>query len=730
MADDEKVDILVVDDLPEKLLVYQTVLEGLGQNVVTARSGREALRYLLEREFALILLDVHMPEMDGFETAAMIRSRRQTAHTPIIFVTAFGDEMHTAQGYSLGAVDYILSPVVPEILRTKVGVFVDLFKKTLQVRKQAEERVVLAREQAARAAAEEASRRSAFLAEASTVLVHSLDRQAISRGLVRQAIPFLGDLCALSLATDSSDRTCCIDIAWIEPSDSACRQITLESHGALGALHEILHRVIGSGVTEFHPRIADLIQFDALQPVAGASDAIDQTRIRSATALSPSSVFSVPLKTRGQTFGALAVARREPRATFGSDDFALAEDLAARATVAIENARLYHHVQENDRRKNEFLAMLAHELRNPLAPIRSAVEMVRMLEIEDENLRWASEIISRQVDQLVRLVDDLLDISRISEGKIQLRSETVDARSIVARAVEISRPAIDARKHLLTLSAPSSPLSVNADAVRMAQVLANLLNNASKYTDEGGRIDLELARSGDEAVFRVRDNGIGIAREKLVTVFDLFTQVDNSLDRTQGGLGIGLTLVRVLVQMHGGTVQALSEGENRGSQFVIRLPALDETVPIAVGGPHAVPCVERPVARRILIVDDYPLVAESLMRVLALAGHQVRIAHDGPAALEAIPTFQPEVIVLDIGLPGMNGYDLARQIRSEAASNSVTLIAATGYGQTDDRRRAHEAGFDHHLTKPVDCAALLELIEMTRIKPRGQESSSPLLSTA
>ena len=226
MANDEKVDILVVDDLPEKLLVYQTVLEGLGQNVITARSGREALRFLLDREFAVILLDVHMPEMDGFETASMIRSRRQTAHTPIIFVTAFGDEMHTAQGYSLGAVDYILSPVVPEILRTKVGVFVDLFKKTLQVRRQAEERVALAREQAARAAAEEASRRSAFLAEASTVLVHSLDLKAISRGLVRQAIPFLGDLCALSLLNESSDAKHCTDIAWIDPSDSACRQIT------------------------------------------------------------------------------------------------------------------------------------------------------------------------------------------------------------------------------------------------------------------------------------------------------------------------------------------------------------------------------------------------------------------------------------------------------------------------------------------------------------------------
>ena len=276
-----------------------------------------------------------------------------------------------------------------------------------------------------------------------------------------------------------------------------------------------------------------------------------------------------------------AIARRGSGAIIGPDDVALAEDLAGRATVAIENARLYRHVQENDRRKNEFLAMLAHELRNPLAPIRSAVEMLQMLEIEDENLRWAGEIISRQVDQLVRLVDDLLDISRITGGKIQLRIQTVDARSIVARAVEISRPAIDARKHAADAVRAGGTLPMNADLVRMAQVLANLLNNASKYTTEGGRIDLDLVRSGNEAVFRVRDNGIGIAADKLASVFDLFTQVDNSLDRTQGGLGIGLTLVRFLVKLHGGTVQAMSDGPNRGSQFVIRVPALAETVPVA-----------------------------------------------------------------------------------------------------------------------------------------------------
>jgi signal transduction histidine kinase/DNA-binding response OmpR family regulator len=730
MANDEKVDILVVDDLPEKLLIYNTVLEGLGQNIVTALSGREALRLLLEREFAVILLDVNMPDMDGFETAAMIRSRRRTAHTPIIFVTAFSDDMHTAQGYSLGAVDYILSPIVPEILRTKVGVFVDLFKKTLQVRRQAEEHVALARAEAARAAAEAANRRSAFLAEASRVLVQSLDQEAIARGLVRQAVPFLGDLCALALTLDPDDRHVRTELAWIDPSQGSCHQTTRSPDQPLDPLAIVLSRVVEHGAAEFHPQIAELSHIASPGLIGDASDPTGAARPGKPCDLGSCSVFAAPLKARGQTLGALAVARRQPGPPFGPDDLALAEDLAARASVAVENARLYHHVQENDRRKNEFLAMLAHELRNPLAPIRSAVELLRLLELEDQNVVWASEVISRQVDHMVRLVDDLLDISRISGGKIQLRTETVDARSIIGRAVETSRPVIDARKHTLNLCLPSEPLPIKADPVRLAQVLANLLNNAAKFTQAEGTIELELARSGTEAIFSIRDNGIGISAEKLLAVFDPFTQVDQSLDRAQGGLGIGLTLVRRLVEMHGGSVRASSEGANRGSQFVIRLPALDEPLSVkSQSQPPARPLENLP-PRRILVVDDYPRVAETLMKMLALAGHEVRIALDGPAALEEFSTFQPEVVVLDIGLPAMDGYEVARQIRNAPNSPAVTLIAVTGYGQQDDRRRSREAGFDHHLTKPVDSVALLELIASNGGNPDGHESSSPLLSPA
>ena len=293
-----------------------------------------------------------------------------------------------------------------------------------------------------------------------------------------------------------------------------------------------------------------------------------------ARGIAPHSVLAVPLCARGHCLGVIALAIGEGRSPFGPEEVSLARDLAGRAAIAIDNARLYRDVQENNRRKNEFLAMLAHELRNPLAPIRNAAEILRMLNIPDTNLLWASDVIGRQVEHLVRLVDDLLDISRITGGKIQLRIETVDAAVAVSRAVETSRPLIDSRRHELNVDLPAYPILVKADLVRLSQVLSNLLNNAAKYTEEGGRIDLEVTHEAGEVVFRVGDNGIGITPEMLPRIFDLFTQVDRSLDRSQGGLGVGLTLVRQLVEMHGGTVRVHSDGPNCGSVFVVRLPAM------------------------------------------------------------------------------------------------------------------------------------------------------------
>ena len=674
----DKINILVVDDMPDKLLALRTVLEGLGENVVTARSGREALRQLLERDFAVILLDVSMPDMDGLETAELIRGRPRTRHTPIIFVTAFDDERRLTRGYSLGAVDYILSPVPPEVLRTKVGVFVDLYRMTEQVKRQAEERVALAREQAARAAAEAAARRLEFLARAGAALGRSLDFPATLRGLAGLPVPFLADSAvAVHVEPDGRWRT------------------ETEGGDLSEAVAAVLRRALAEGKTV------------RVEAAAGG----------------PAEVLAVPLRSRGAVMGALAL--EAVRRRYTAEDVALAEDLAARGAAALENARLYHDLHEQDHRKTEFLAMLAHELRNPLAPIRNAVQLLRQPAGDAPGKQWAGDVIERQVQQMVRLVDDLLDVSRITRGKVTLRTEPLDAAAVATAAVETSRPLIDARGHELTVALPPEPLWVTADPARLAQVLANLLNNAAKYTEKGGRIELLVERDGDEAVFRVRDTGVGIAAEMLPCVFDLFTQIDRSLDRSEGGLGIGLTLVRRLVELHGGTVQAFSAGPGRGSEFVVRLPAL-ATAPAGAEVDLSLPCNGAHKAApegggpRVLVVDDNRDSARSLALLLEQVGCEVRTAYDGEAALEAAEAFDPDAVLLDIGLPRLNGFEAARRLRARQQRRPLLLIAVTGYGHEEYRQQAQAAGFDHHFVKPVELEALQQVLSDWTLAPHGR----------
>jgi two-component system CheB/CheR fusion protein len=360
-----------------------------------------------------------------------------------------------------------------------------------------------------------------------------------------------------------------------------------------------------------------------------------------------------------------------------------------------------------DRRKDEFLAMLAHELRNPLAPVRMAVEIMRRESVSEEVGR-ARDVIGRQVDHLVRLVDDLLDVSRITQGKIKLNKAMVDIERVIALAVETSRPLIESRRQMLSLEIRQKPLHVFGDAVRLAQIVSNLLNNAAKYTDEGGRIQLTVARSGSDLTITVKDNGIGLPKEMLGRIFELFVQVGGDQERAQGGLGIGLTLVNSLVQMHGGSVEARSPGLGLGSEFVVRLPVsiLQERTPAA-----AAPTTEGPPtpSRRILIVDDNVDLTRTLARLLS--NHCVRVAHDGISALETIPSFDPDVVVLDLGLPRMDGFQIARRIRQEPRNKPPILIAMSGYGQEEDRRRSKEAGFDHHLVKPISLADLESLLD-------------------
>ncbi|WP_437662404.1 ATP-binding protein [Sorangium sp. So ce1182] len=394
---------------------------------------------------------------------------------------------------------------------------------------------------------------------------------------------------------------------------------------------------------------------------------------------------------------------------FTESDEAILVQLAHIASVAIENARLYDQLRDQDRRKDEFLATLAHELRNPLAPIRTGLEILQVSGSEEQD-RKILAMIERQVGHMVRMVDDLLDVSRITRGKVELRRERVDLRSVLNSALETSRPLIEAAAHELAVRLPAEPLLLDADPTRLAQVFANLLNNAAKYTPGGGSIRVAARRDGAAVVVRVMDSGVGIPADMLPKVFDMFTQVVRSIDRAQGGLGIGLTLVRRLVELHGGTVHAESEGPGQGSTFTVRLPLAAADVPAARPPSSGSAARHATAALRVLVVDDNVDGAESLALLLRMSGHRTRAVHTGPEALTAARELGADVVFLDIGLPGMDGYEVARRLRADPGFAGLVLVALTGWGTEDDRRRAREAGFDHHLTKPVDAAEVRRLV--------------------
>jgi signal transduction histidine kinase len=543
-ADRDRVNILMVDDQGSNLLALRAILDSLGENLVAAHNGDEALRDVLDKDFAVILLDVQMPELDGFETAELIRKRERSRHTPIIFLTAYEqNDVQAFKGYSLGAVDFLCKPLVPEVLRSKVSVFVELKRMAMKLERQAEQ-------------IRETERR-----ERERLLLEERQRWELDR-------------------------------------------LRAES---------------------------------------------EKERKR-------------------------------------------AEELA----IA-------------DQRKDEFLAMLGHELRNPLAPILNALHLMRLRAGPDDETAAMRELIERQARLMSRLVDDLLDVSRITRGSIHLRKARVNLRDIVSLAIDSMRPFLTAHRHQLDLQMGQDPIWLNADATRLEQVIANLLQNAGKYMEDGGRICVTIGTATDAVHLSVRDHGIGMSADLVPHVFDLFMQGDKSLDRSQGGLGIGLTLARRLVELHGGTITAASDGPGQGSAFTIRLPTLP-AAPAPVAPSQASPGASPPQRRRVLIVDDNMDAATSLAMVLRLEGHEVSLAHDGPAALAAIAEHRPEVVFLDIGLPGMSGYEVARRVREEGCFKDGLLVAMTGYGQDQDRQNCHEAGFDLHLVKPVDPTMIREML--------------------
>jgi signal transduction histidine kinase len=668
----DKVNILVVDDLPEKHIVFRTILDELGQNIVSARSGQEALKFILEMEFAVILLDVNMPDIDGLETASLIRQYKKSAQTPIVFITAYVDELQARRGYALGAVDYIPSPVVPEVLRSKVRVFVELFRMNRQLQKQAIQREQLARSEAGRAAAEEAIHRADFLAQASQVLSRSLNLDDTIAAVLDQCVPMLGDRAILG----------------IPDSDGGVRRLEMQPA----------------------PRADDA---EAFTPeLRAAADQVIQHKQFHLARFGDRAAAICPLMAGDEIRGALALLAQAT--FFDSTRIALIREFASRASIAMENARLYSAVQEADRRKNEFLAMLAHELRNPLAPIRNAVHILASAGSLPPKLGWARDVIGRQADHMSRLIDDLLDVSRIVQGKVAVKPEKLQLSTLIERSVEASSPRVGAREQVLEVVLPKEPIEIEGDAVRLSQVLSNLINNACKFSPTNSHIRLEARFAEPEVQIAVKDEGAGIAPEFLPHMFDLFAQADQSLDRSQGGLGIGLTLVKHLVDLHGGRVWATSEGLGKGAEVTIALPASIGTQEAAAAAPAPVaargPSPATVGNARILVVDDLAASAETLMTLLEMEGFEVRVAHEGQEALSIAREFRPNVVLLDIGLPGMNGFEVAHGLRSQPESQDALLIALTGYGEAESRSRSAQAGFDFHMVKPADVNLLLTML--------------------
>lgn len=682
----DRSNILIVDDRLDKRVVFRTILEELDQNIVTASSGEEALRWLLDNECALILLDVNMPGMDGLETAELIRSRRKSAHTPIIFITAFADELHTAKGYSLGAVDYILSPVVPNILRSKVRALVQLHRLNAELRMRADERVALAKEQNARSMAEDSQRRASFLAEATQVMASSLEVDTILKGAAGLVVPFLADFSEIVLVGEDGNvraRRSASVARWDQ-------YLGDQRHSFDAMLARQQDQAIAKGVHSSCDRLVQAPQGDAVDEGPGGE------------------IHAFALITRGKTRGALLLALGPSSRRLVGADLSLADSLAGRAASALDNCLLYEEIQNADRRKNEFLATLSHELRNPLAPMRAALHMLRVNpDVDKPKAKTLLETMDRQVAQMTRLVDDLLDISRITRGVIELRREPIDVSAEIRNALESCDGPLEIGRHELVVNLPTEPLKVIADRVRVQQILENLILNAVKYTEPGGRIEVSAQAEISGVAIRVRDNGIGIAPDKLGQVWELFVQVDDSHERTRKGLGIGLALVKDLVKRHGGSVDAQSDGLGKGSVFTVRLPRAVRGDMTATTEPaKAVEAAPAATGRRVLIVDDNLDAAETLSMMLEILGQQTRQAHDGNKALTVAAEFKPDLIFMDIGLPGLSGHEAASRMRKDLGMTDVYMIALSGYGTEEDRRKSLYSGFDSHLVKPLDPAAL------------------------
>ncbi|HEX5227152.1 MAG TPA: response regulator [Bryobacteraceae bacterium] len=686
----EKVSILVIDDRPDKVLALEAVLEDLGQNVVHAFSGREGLRCLLQQEFAVILLDVNMPGMDGFETASLIRQRPSTRDTPIIFITAYADEMQLARGYSLGAVDYILAPVMPEVLRSKVSVFVDLYRKTEQVRRQADlqqQRASHLQKLAAASLAINACRSLNGLLQC--VADHARDivgcHQAITLYIPDPSLP--GGSRQTEAVGSFSDRHADWRGRRLRLDDCTQTQV-VRSRRATRLTEEELHT---------HPDW-QIVRALEVPPIRG--------------------MLAAPLTgSQERNLGVIYLAEKIAGG-FSEEDEAILTQLAQMASIAIENS-LFAEEREANRIKDEFLATLSHELRTPLNAILGWTQLLATHSL-DEEVSHGLDVIERNARAQTKLIEDLLDVSRITTGKLRLSIKPIVFIPVIEAAADAVRPAADAKGISLQMDLDDGGQLIPGDADRLQQVVWNLLSNAVKFTGKNGRVDVALRPEGAQLRLSVHDSGRGIAREFLPYVFDRFRQADSTSTRAHGGLGIGLTIVRHIVELHGGTATADSEGDGKGATFIVDLPTAApaslaepaQTAPsferhgraeAVEAGPRVAAITSDLDGVHVLLVDDEPDAREVVSTMLRRAGADVTAAGSVREALDLFERTRPSVLLSDIAMPERDGYDLIRLVRELPASHGgqTPAIALTAYAREEDRFRALTAGFQAHLAKPV-----------------------------
>ncbi|HEY0940465.1 MAG TPA: response regulator [Steroidobacter sp.] len=636
--------ILLIDDQPARLLTYEAILSTLDVECVRALSGREALKQLLVKDFALILLDVNMPEMDGFETARLIREHPRWERTPIIFVTGINiSGLDELKGYEVGAIDYISVPVVPEILRSKVKVLVDLHERHCRLETLNSSLTRARTEQDARYATAMAERDAQLRA----IFEHPTDLIAVFQ-VVRDVHGAIIDW----QYRDANTNT--LQLLRYTRSELLGRRITqvFEPEHAQGVIAQCTSVLESRQVVRYEARFGDKVFFVTLFPMG------------------PDCVVS----------SATNITERKRAEAELSRSHELAKESEAR-------------LREANERKDEFLAMLSHELRNPAAAIGNAAQALSRLVRKDQEQSLVG-IVDRQIRHLGHLLDDLLDVSRITRGRIEIEPERVTLQSCIDLALETTQPLLQEKQHRLTLDTWSEPLWVNADKVRLAQCIANLLTNSAKYTEPGGDIQLRCLAETDAAVIEITDTGVGMPPELIPRVFELFVQGERPLDRSQGGLGIGLPVCRMLMEMQGGSVTASSPGVGQGSTFTLSMPLASATVDAVPNHPAA----SRKSAR-VLIVDDNRDAADSLALLLQIEDHVTLTAYSGADALTQAATFEPHFVLLDIGLPEMDGYEVAQ--RMKAIVPQARLIAITGYGLVGDRNRSASSGFEAHLVKPV-----------------------------